>query len=62
MSNHDEQTTENSAGRAPLVSRRTVATLSVGAAGVIVGQSVGLFVTLVDPDTADPDTTSNVRT
>ena len=43
MSNHDEQTTENSAGRAPLVSRRTVATLSVGAAGVIVGQSVGLF-------------------
>lgn len=43
MSNHDEQTTENSAGRAPLISRRTVATLSVGAAGVIVGQSVGLF-------------------
>ena len=43
MSNHDEQTTENSAGRAPLMSRRTVATLSVGAAGVIVGQSVGLF-------------------
>lgn len=43
MSNHDEQTTENSAGRAPLVSRRAVAALSVGAAGVIVGQSVGLF-------------------
>lgn len=43
MSNHDEQTTENSAGRAPLISRRAVATLSVGAAGVIVGQSVGLF-------------------
>ena len=43
MSNHDEQTTENSAGRAPLVSRRAVAALSVGTAGVIVGQSVGLF-------------------
>lgn len=43
MSNHDEQTTENSAGRAPLVSRRAVAALSVGAAGMIVGQSVGLF-------------------